>query len=302
MHFGRLNDLTGLELSLADDEGKNNKFLATLQPKDKRVYIGCPVWSDKGYVGKVYPKGTKPIDYLAEYTKQFNCIEVNATHYRIPQEEMIAKWKDVATPGFKYCPKFPQVISHRRDLDKKIELSDRFLELVYGLGDHLGPCFIQLPPHFKPERMQELFRFLQQIPQDIELAVEVRHEAWFNDEHLLKDYVDALKELGKIAVITDTLGRRDVIHQYLTTDTAFIRFNGNDLHQTDYERVDEWLLQMNNWLDSGLNKVYFFMHEPEKHLCADLAKYMIDRLPKSEGLGLKAPAFYTPSSRQNTLF
>ena len=40
------------------------------------LYIGCPIWSFKGWVGNFYPKGTKPSEFLHEYarrlTRQFS--------------------------------------------------------------------------------------------------------------------------------------------------------------------------------------------------------------------------------------
>jgi len=58
-------------------------------------------------------------------------------------------------------------------------------------------------------------------------------------------------------LLTDTAGRRDVLHQRLTSKTAFIRFVANDLHATDYKRMDEWITRLKNWIDNGLEEIYF---------------------------------------------
>ena len=57
------------------------------------------------------------------------------------------------------------------------------------------------------------------------------------------------------AVITDTAGRRDCVHQRLTTPFAFIRFVGNNLHPTDYSRMDDWVERIQEWFDQGLERV-----------------------------------------------
>lgn len=289
MHFGRLTDLTGIDLTLPNDAPQNRVLLAGLPPRkgDAKLYIGCPVWADKGYVGKVYPKGTKADQYLYWYCQQFNSIEVNATAYNLPSREGIIKWKQVATPGFKYCPKFPQFISHRRDLDKKDEGIDRFLTLMYELGSHLGPSLLQLPPHFKPNRFAELTRFLEGLPADFEVAVEVRHEDWFSDAKALTDLMDMLQGLGQTIVITDVAGRRDVLHMRLTSPRAFIRFNGHNLHPTDFARIDVWVDRLAEWFGQGLHEAYFFMHEPDKALTADVCGYMIEHVNQKEGLYVK---------------
>jgi uncharacterized protein YecE (DUF72 family) len=85
-------------------------------------------------------------------------------------------------------------------------------------------------------------------------------------------------------VITDTAGRFDVIHQRLTTKTAFIRFTANDLHPTDYQRLDKWILRVNNWTSNGLEHLYFFMHTPNKCLCPQLVQYFIQGLNTTTGL------------------
>ncbi len=43
-----------------------------------------------------------------------------------------------------------------------------------------------------------------------------------------------LRNLGMGLIITDTAGRRDVVHMHLPVPRALIRFVGNSLHPTDY--------------------------------------------------------------------
>jgi uncharacterized protein YecE (DUF72 family) len=66
----------------------------------------------------------------------------------------------------------------------------------------------------------------------------------------------------------------------LTTPTAFIRFVGNGLHPTDYTRVDAWIQRIKKWMDEGIEKVYFFMHQHEEIHSPELCKYVIEQLNK----------------------
>ena len=50
-----------------------------------------------------------------------------------------------------------------------------------------------------------------------------------------------LERLKKGTVITDTAGRRDCLHMKLTSADIFIRFVGNSLHESDYQRIDDWV-------------------------------------------------------------
>ena len=139
MKFGWVennDDLQGLDLSLPDDNRLTKLTLNGKKVIKPKVYIGCPVWSQKGYVGKIYPKGTKAKDYLSEYCKQFNSIEVNATRYGTPKLETIKQWKDLATENFKFSLKVPQILSHRKDIadSDALPLIDEFVIANNELG------------------------------------------------------------------------------------------------------------------------------------------------------------------------
>lgn len=296
MEFGRVNNVEAVDFRLPETSPISKSFLeTTTKVKAPKVYIGCPVWADKGYVGKVFPPKTPAKNYLREYCKQFNSIEVNATHYQIPNTTTIQKWKDAATPGFKFCPKFPQHISHRNDFDKRDEWVDLFLTSVYGLEEYLGTSFIQFPPHFKPNRIQQLDRFFTKLPKDLNFAMEVRNEGWFEHETIKKEWFDLLHHHKITPVITDTSGRRDVLHQMITNPSVFIRFTGNNLHSSDFQRIDDWLDRIQEWIDAGVSELYFFVHEPTKHFCADIASYMIQKLEEKGKYQLKAPQNYEQS-------
>ena len=57
------------------------------------VHIGTMGWSYNFWVGTFYPHGLKSSEFLAEYSKHFDTVEVNNTFYRVPDESVLAKWK-----------------------------------------------------------------------------------------------------------------------------------------------------------------------------------------------------------------
>lgn len=105
-------------------------------------------------------------------------------------------------------------------------------------------------------------------------------------------------------VITDAAGRRDCVHQRLTTPHAFIRFVGNSLHPTDYQRVDDWVKRIKQWLDEGLQSVQFYMHQHEEFYSPELCVYLIKALNKECNLNLTVPVleYEKQKSISNTLF
>ncbi|HKK76572.1 MAG TPA: DUF72 domain-containing protein [Saprospiraceae bacterium] len=303
MKFGKLADISTVDFQLPADAPFNQQVYTGQQaPQPVPFYIGCTGYSMKEWTGKVYPKGTKNKDYLHHYTRQFNTIEHNTTHYRIPEPDTINKWRDEAPSDFRYCPKIPQRISHSRDLGMGSQELRLFWERIGGLEDRLGCCFIQLPPHFAYKKLPLLREFLNMWPPSIPLAVEVRHETWFAEAQRTEDWLQVLRDSGKTAVITDVSGRRDVLHMGLSNLTTMIRFVGNGLHPSDYSRIDEWLNRLSQWIDQGLREVYFFPHEPDNILAPELASYLHSQAQLLPNVVTRGPKLIEPDPEQLRLF
>jgi uncharacterized protein YecE (DUF72 family) len=79
-------------------------------------------------------------------------------------------------------------------------------------------------------------------------------------------------------VMTDVAGRRDVLHMSLTSSAAMIRFTGNELHPSDFARLDAWAERLAGWFEAGLSELYFFMHQPEESTAPAIANYFIRKL------------------------
>ena len=174
-----------------------------------------------------------------------------------------------------------------------------FLEGILAFEDHLGPIFLQLSENFGPGRREYLYKYLQSLPTDLRFYVEVRHPEWFSDPAITKDLFDTLHELKVGAVITDTAGRRDCAHMHLPLAGAFIRFVGNSLHPTDYTRVDDWVNRLNDWINNGLQELYFIMHMHDELSSPEMTVYMIDRLKEVCGINVQKPVFLP---QQQSLF
>jgi len=301
MDFGRLESIEHVNFDLPANFAHNNVLTQNFTKGQRAsLYVGAPVWADKDFVGTLYPKGTKPADFLYHYTRQFNTIELNVTHYQMPEPERVRGWAQKAAPGFLFCPKITQTISHRNDLGLRGGELDRFLNGVIHFGEHLGPCFLQLPPHFGPEKLPLLQDFLQAFPEDVPLAVEVRHPDWFRQPAILKDYIDLLASFGRTAIIADVAGRRDVLHMGLSSPMFMLRFNGHNLHATDFTRMDAWVNRLERWISLGVQQIFFFLHQPGAPLATKAAQYLIPKLNKLNVQPITAPQ--PPAGSQQSLF
>ncbi len=304
MDFGRLPDLHQVNFSLPPDHPATARLLTrarATQPNPPALYVGCPIWTNKEWLGSYFPLGIKEPDYLHYYAQQFNSLELNTTHYRIPDAPTVRRWREAVGPGFKFCPKLPRAISHDKQLFDADALALSFARAIEGLDDRLGWAFLQLPPHFGPEHLLRLERFLVDWPAHVPLAVELRHPRWFADHALADTVFSLLEALNKTLVISDVAGRRDVLAMRLTTPTAFIRFNGHGLHSTDYQRADAWAERLAAWYAQGLHTAYVFIHQRDVRHAPVWTQHFLARMRELTGLRV-APPFIIPQAVQGSLF
>ena len=149
-----------------------------MKPEDLR--IGCSGWSYKDCLGLFYPAELQPKDYLAFYSKVFNCVEIDSSFYRVPNAFMIAQWRRSTPDGFLFSPKLPKKITHDNKLQNSESQLLYFYSVLSKLGERLGPIAVQLPPSFKLDlHLKVLEKFLTQIDQGFSHAIEFRHKSWF---------------------------------------------------------------------------------------------------------------------------
>lgn len=302
MEFGKVEnpDIDSIDFTLPPDAEGTKLLLAGIKPSTTKTefFVGCAKWGRKDWVGKIYPPGTKEADFLSLYSKHFNCIELNATFYRIPTGSQTAGWASKVGKNFKFSPKFTDKISHLKRLKDVKELTEQFLEGISGFKENLGPVFLMPHPGMGPKTLDTTEAFIQSLPKDIELFVELRNPQWFSDPEAFNNVFSMLERNKTGSIITDASGRRDCVHMRLTTPTAFIRFVGNGLHPTDYTRVDNWVRRIKTWMEKGIEKVYFFMHQHEEIHSPELCKYVIEQLNNHCGTNIPELKFVEGDAQQ----
>ena len=265
MKFGYLSGpaLDAINLTLPPDPIENARLLSQAGGKGAgRLHIGCAEYRVKEWKGMLYPVRIKDTDVLAAYIRQFDCMEMNGTHYRIYDAPQIAKWAEKAAgTAFRFLPKFPQAISHEeRSFAELEELTAAFIAGVEAFRPHLGPTFLQMSERFHPGARQPFFRYLATLPAGYDYFVELRHPAWFQNPDIAQELFTALTDMGIGLVITDTPGRREIVHMRLTVPRAFIRFVGSHRHPSTAHRYEEWLQRLKGWLDGGMEEAWLIVH------------------------------------------
>jgi uncharacterized protein YecE (DUF72 family) len=289
-----------------DPQETTATLLAAKSSNEFEVHVGGTKWADKSWLGTVYPPKTKSDDFLKAYSQNFNTIEFGPTFYNIYKVEELNKWKDQVTgsPDFRFLPKFPQIITHIRRFVNADESTKKFYESLTGLGNHVGPLLLQIQANISPSSFPQLKAYLESLPSNLKVAVEVRHKDWFLDVHRT-ELCSLLKRLNISWAITDAPGRRDCVHMTLPTADAIIRFvgatpdenesNGSETanaskpHEIDYARIDNWVERLKVWKDQGLQSVWFFVHHQNEKFTPLMCDYFIQQLNLKLGVDVKRP-------------
>lgn len=293
MEFGHLSDeeLLQIDFRLPADSPFTAETLGSAGAAENfNIHVGLTKWQHKSWTGKLFPPRMDQKEFLANYAKRFDTIELNATFYTIHSKEFTGKWNaQVTERGFTFCPKFPQAITHMRRLKNAEKATEQFYESLQGLAGHLGPAFIQLGDNFSHKSFEDMKSYLYSLPKEPRLFVEVRHKEWFSNHDIRYKLFNMLRDAGTGTVITDAAGRRDCVHMELTTPELMVRFVANSKHPTDYTRLDSWVERLKDWKGRGLRSVWFFIHSYDDTFAPEIAVYFMKKLNTELGLSIKVP-------------
>lgn len=284
MKFGSVQHPENIDFTLPEDHPDTAKMLGQYDSGKPKVYVGCAKWN-RQELKNFYPPGTN--DELTYYSSQFNAVELNATFYRYNARQ-IAGWYVKVPDDFRFFPKIHNWISHRNRLLNVEDLTDSFLEVLSNFMNKLGTTFLQLHDNFTPKYFDRVADFIDKWPRKVPLAIEFRHTDWYNNKVIAQDLYQLLEEKNIANIITDTAGRRDLLHMRLTKNEAFVRYVGAN-HPTDYSRLDDWVPRLKSWVDQGLQHIHFFVHQNDEQESPKLAAYFINQLSKELGTELKVP-------------
>ncbi|HAB90201.1 MAG TPA: hypothetical protein DCF84_06655 [Bacteroidetes bacterium] len=233
------------------------------QGNKNRIVTGLSSFSHPEWIGTIYPSSTPRKQMFTAYSKVFSGIEFNGTRYKFPSPDQIAKWSDQTNEGFAIYPKLPQSISHakRYDQDEIVRRIEDFVELATGFGPRLGRCFLCFPSHVGADRLEELLSLIGGLDRNIPLAIELRHSSWFVPHSIaLYSFSEALSKKNVSLIITDTPGRQDVFHSYITSNNLMVRFVASGNRAADTRRIKVWrdlFEQYKSWLSLAC-----FVHSP----------------------------------------
>ncbi|HET7567368.1 MAG TPA: DUF72 domain-containing protein [Gaiellaceae bacterium] len=224
----------------------------------RAVHVGLSGWNYAHWRdGVFYPPRLPARDWLPFYAERFRTVEVNATFYRLPRVDAVARWVEQTPPGFLFAVKASRYLTHvkrLRDLGPGLE---RFLERIEPLlrSPKLGPLLWQLPPTFRRDD-ERLARALARFPPGLRHCVEFREPSWF-----VEDTYALLREHGVALVIGDRPQVNRFQTHELTAEWTFVRFHagsrGRRGNYSDSE-LREWAVRLREW--SATHEVFAYFN------------------------------------------
>lgn len=267
-------------------------------------HLGCPIWSNKDWVGELFSADAKQKDFLPQYASVFNTVEGNTTFYGLPTEKTMARWVEETPENFRFALKFPRAITHDKRLKNTEEETDAFLHVLETLKDRVGPSFLQLPPSFGPNDLSTLNDYLGALPYKFPYAVEIRHNAFFAEAE--NDLNAILTTHNADRVVFDTRGLHNAqlsdpagreaqrkkpkvpVRFIATGPNPFMRFVGHPTTEENIPLLEEWAPVVAQWINEGRTP-YIFMHAPNDFYAPKLARHFHNLLSKHIDAGTMPP-------------
>lgn len=157
MRFGQATDVSSILWT-----PKCPQKIELIAPLNNRLYTGAGKWGRQEWIGTLYPKGTKDKEFLDHYKNHFNAVELNATHYRVNEEDIVKWQKTVSGLPFLFCPSVPQNVSvyglKSNEISPQTEkLMDRFIDACGLFRENRGCVLFKLSDKFNTDEKDKLF-------------------------------------------------------------------------------------------------------------------------------------------------
>lgn len=218
---------------------------------------------------------------LQQYSGLFTSVEGNTSFYHLPDERAILGWKELVPANFRFTFKFPQQISHHKNILAEPDLLRLTLDRFALMEEKLGVLMLQLPASFGPTRLDELSQFFRALPADFNYAVEVRNQAFFAKGEDERQFNRLLHQHNVNRVIMDTRGlfscdnsndpllldvqtkKPKVPTNVLATAShPIVRFVGHPVIEDNDRFLTPWIHKVQQWRTSGIQP-YLFFHMPD---------------------------------------
>jgi len=209
---------------------------------DAELRIGTSGWHYRHWRNLFYPAQLPSSAMFGWYAEKYDTVEINNTFYKLPTQDALLRWREIAPSRFLFSVKASRFITHIKRLREARDAISLFFSRVELLGDNLGPILFQLPPGWIAN-VDRLAEFLPLLPRTHRYAVEFRDQSWYAPaiENLLRSHNVAL-------CIHDWRGSSWPME--ITADFMYIRLHGpGGRYQGNYSRkmLRQWADRIEYW-------------------------------------------------------
>lgn len=252
------------------------------------LFVGCPMWAHRPWIGTWFPATTRPTELLAAYAACCTAVEGNTTFYAIPRATTVQRWLEQTPTTFRFAFKLPRTITHEQRLRGSDTLLASFLERLAPLGERLGPFSVQLPASFGPADLDVLRTFLDTVPVTFAWSVEVRHPDFFDGGPAERALNDLLFERDVDRIVLDSRPLFSVtatseieretqqrkprlpVRAVATGRHPTVRFIGCADTEANPPFWTRWVTTVARWLEAGRSP-FVFLHTPDNAASPGLA-------------------------------
>jgi uncharacterized protein YecE (DUF72 family) len=235
--------------------------------------IGSSGYSYDDWRNHFYPPDLPKNKMLDFYCQYFQTVEINASYYRIPTQNIFQRMADKTPLNFEFIIKTHQETTHRRQENEKA--LNQLIEAVKPMIDsgRFKGFLAQFPYSFRNnEQNRKYLVQTKKITGSLPIFVEFRNYTWLNPqiESFLKE-----NEIGYVNVDEPKLNGLLPPQDIVTSDTAYIRFHGRNEEdwwdgkgsaRYDYEykeeELKEWLTNISQILKKTYKSYIFFNNHP----------------------------------------
>lgn len=226
------------------------------------IRIGTSGWSYAHWNDVLYPDGTPDRDRLGHYVRRFDTVELNASFYRWPRDQVFAGWSRRLPDDFALSVKAPRGLTHAKKLYAPEAWIKRIKSSWHALADKRAILLVQLPPGMERDDAR-LGYFLDRLPEWIRVAVEFRHPSW---DH--PDVYSLLRHHRAAYCIMSGANLPCVLAP--TAHFVYVRMHGpdhNHLYAGSYSDADLhwWADRAREWQADGKDVFVYFNNDGDGH-------------------------------------
>ena len=277
-----------------------------------KLLIGTSGFKFDDWKGTFYPTDLKPSNWLNYYAERFNCLEVNASYYRLIHPATFYQMAKKAPEGFEFTVKAYRSLTHepargaglRPGIGAESESDfETFVESLKPLleAGKFGCVLAQFPSSFRNTaesraylaELQDKFRGFE-----LPLVVEFRNREWIAESvfEFMREH-----QVGFCAVDEPQFKTLMPPIAMATSDIGYVRFHGRNYEKWwkggesgkeryDYlysqEELQEWVPKIQQIAESS-DKVYVFMNNCFQGQAAKNAVQMRELLQKELGIEIE---------------